>query len=96
MENIKVIAWKRHKIQRYGDIKRHVTGKLRDGDDVDIYYHEDKSVIVSRFRSHPVFTTMSVHLKRPTREGKRIAIKYVLESMNRELQDHELNEALDV
>lgn len=74
------------------------TSKVEVGyeDEISLSYFSDGTLLVSRHRYHPVTTMMTVHLARPTDEGKRRAVAYVLKAMSEVLQDEDVNEELDI
>lgn len=74
------------------------TSKVEVGynDEISLSYFRDGTLLVSRHRYHPVTTMMTVHLARPTEEGKRRAVAYVLKAMSEVLQDEDVNEELDI
>ena len=65
-------------------------------DEISLSYFRDGTLLVSRNRYHPVTTMMTVHIARPTEEGKRRAVAYVLQAMSEVLQDEDVNEELDI
>lgn len=88
----------RMRVSRAGknDITSSLKAEVGDRDEIVLSYFNDGTLLVSRHRYYPVTTFMTVHLARPTEEGKRRAVAYVLKAMSELLQDEDVNEELDI
>lgn len=78
------------------DITHSLKAVVGDQDEIVLSYFNDGTMLVSRHRYYPVTTFMTVHLSRPTEEGKRRAIAYVLQAVSEVLQNEDVNEELDI
>lgn len=78
------------------DIVQSLKTEVGQQDEIVLSYFNDGTLLVSRYRYYPVATFMTVHIARPTVEGTRRAIAYVLKAMSEVLQDEDVNEELDI
>jgi hypothetical protein len=77
-------------------ILRQLTANIDDDRTLCLSYFLDGSMMVFCWRDNPVYVHSGVSLDRPSRQGKRKAIDYVIRVTNEALQYSDINEELGI